>query len=340
MSTRRREIVGRVLEYCKRERIFAPDQRVLLAVSGGADSMVMLEILAGLRRPLGIEIVVAHVNHGLRDDADLDQILVVDTATKMNVTVVTAQIDVMTAVSKDSLSIEEAARTLRYAELQRISAEIGAEVTATGHTATDQAETLLLRMIRGTGPLGMSGILARRTDGVVRPLLCLTREDVRDHAKTAGLTYRDDPTNADETFQRNRIRLTLLPLLREMNPRIDFVLSGLAEDSAALANGIRTMVGAGISRSDEDGVTVVEHIDIPRDLLAYRALAAFETASGSPLGLSRPHVQTLIDMMTATGKKESHLPRRVVAKSSHGRLELKVEKDGPPPGSARRKPRT
>jgi tRNA(Ile)-lysidine synthase len=225
----------------------------VVAVSGGPDSVALLRALAAtVRGPL----VVAHLNHGLRGaDGDADETFVADLSEALGrdaaVTFRRERVDVATAAA--GANLEATARRIRYEWFARVARAEGVPFVVTGQTADDQAETVLHRLLRGTGLPGLAGIAARRplADGVtlVRPLLRVTRAEVLDYLRSLGQSAREDRTNAELRFTRNRIRHELLPHLAERyNPRIAAVLGRLAAQAAAaqreLAAGVADLLAA------------------------------------------------------------------------------------------------
>ncbi len=208
-----------------RDRLAALHGRVLLAVSGGVDSMVMLHVLVRLVRAgrLPIEPVVGHVNHHLRPEADAEEAFVRDTAGAYAVETLCRGVDVGAHVAETGLSVETAARQLRGDALLQMAQQAGCAVIATAHHADDNIETVLFRLRRGTGYRGLAGIrpqTVRRAGAeaftVVRPLLCAHREDIESYARKHGLRWCEDPTNRQRRFARNRIRHDLLPYLTRL----------------------------------------------------------------------------------------------------------------------------
>ncbi|HUZ77944.1 MAG TPA: tRNA lysidine(34) synthetase TilS [Chloroflexota bacterium] len=191
-----------------------------MAVSGGADSTCLLHALRGL----GFRLAVAHLNHGLRGDAaDADAAFVQSTCDSLAVPCFIEVVDVAAYQRREHLSLEDAARRLRYDFLRRKAAQVGATSIALAHTADDQVETLLLHLIRGAGPAGLGAMKARLGD-LRRPLLRVWRTDVEAWLRERSLPWREDATNADARFLRNRVRHELLPLLATFNPAIKTVL--------------------------------------------------------------------------------------------------------------------
>jgi len=210
--------------------------RVLVAASGGLDSTVLADALARGAGRGGYGVVLGHVHHGLRGaEADADQAAVEALAERLGVPCAAERIDPAAlregVGSRQRPTLQEAARSLRYAALDRLAAALGADRVATAHHADDQAETVLLRLLRGTGPDGLGGIPERSPDGrVLRPLLRLARADLEAYARARGLAWREDASNASSSYRRNRLRHRWLPgLARAFNPRLLRAIADLAE---------------------------------------------------------------------------------------------------------------
>lgn len=202
-----------------------PGQKVLVAVSGGPDSVVLLDILHKLARRLDFKLGVAHLNHCLRGSrSDDDEKFVCRLAARAGLKFYCRQADVAALQAKSGLSLEEAGRRARYAFLEKIAASDGFDKIALGHQADDNAEQLLLHLLRGSGPDGLAGIPPVR-GRLIRPLMDITRGQILAWAEFYGLEFRIDASNADPRFTRNRIRRRLLPILeKEFNPNIRSVL--------------------------------------------------------------------------------------------------------------------
>lgn len=202
---------------------------VLCAVSGGADSMCLLHLLHTMSRQMKFSIQCAHFNHKLRGaEADRDEAFVRDWCQKRGIPFLSASADVLAESQRSGQGIEEAARRLRYAFLEKAAKEIGAERIATAHTADDNAETLLLHLTRGTGLQGLGGIPPRRGN-VIRPLLNVSRAQVEEYCAEHGVPYVEDSTNADDTYTRNFLRHQVIPLLKQVNPRAAEHMSAAAQ---------------------------------------------------------------------------------------------------------------
>jgi tRNA(Ile)-lysidine synthase len=194
------------------------DLTVLLAVSGGADSVALLRAMAALKTGGQGRLCVAHFNHKLRTEAKDDELFVVELCNRLGIACETGSTDVAQLAADASEGIEETARRARYDFLQQTAGRIGARFVVTAHTADDQAETILHRIVRGTGIAGLAGMARSRRFGsatLLRPLLSVRRRELEEYLGDLDQPFRNDPSNADCRFTRNRIRHELLPLLCE-----------------------------------------------------------------------------------------------------------------------------
>jgi tRNA(Ile)-lysidine synthase len=220
-------LITRVAAYIEEHELLIEGQQVVVGVSGGADSLCLLDLLC----KLGYEPIVAHLDHKLRPRSAADAEYVTQVAKDRGFEVRVDRDDPR-RLSEDGYSLEEAARMVRYQFLIRIAIESGVESVAVGHTADDQAETVLMNLIRGTGSVGLGGMKPIRNMGfwtetpgsnrisLVRPLLDVERRETNKYCEKHGLEVREDPTNLDNSFIRNRIRNKLLPVLEEYNQEI------------------------------------------------------------------------------------------------------------------------
>jgi len=249
----------KVFDTIVRHRLLAKGDRVLVAVSGGPDSVALLAVLLKLRKRLGIELTIGHLNHGLRGTAaDEDEQFVRGLAKRHKLRSRCRKTDVASRRRAKGGSIEEVARAARYRFLRRAAKELDANVIATGHTADDNAETLLMNLLRGAGLRGLAGIPIARGEGelrLVRPLLEVTRAEVLEFLERSGLEFRTDATNADTALTRNRIRAELLPrLAREYNPNVANLLTSTAEQLRDVAD----LIGTQVERAAERFVQPVD----------------------------------------------------------------------------------
>ncbi len=288
-----------------RETGLAPGDRLVVAVSGGVDSMGLLELLVGLERRLPLKLHVAHVHHGLRGRAaDRDAALVVATAARHGLGVTLCHLD--PRERPRGASVEMWARAGRYACLEAVAARVRAVAIATAHTQNDQAETVLLNLLRGTGPRGLAGIPPVRQK-VLRPLLAVTRLELEAYAAAQRIPYRRDASNASPAFRRNRVRRRLLPALAaEYNPRLVESLAALArqlrEDEDALSGEAAALAARAVSA--HAGRLRLDRITLRRAAPAI-SRRIFQTAAAQAgrgrVCLTRRHLEALARLLREAG---------------------------------------
>ena len=228
-------LLDRVRRTIERQALLPAGSRVLVAVSGGADSVALLHVLRALEHDRGVTVAgMIHVNHGLRGaESDTDEAFCRDLAQRVAVPVDVSRVDVAALSRAEHMSLEAAGRWARYRAFEDAARRVGAGIVATGHTRDDQAETLLMRLLRGAGSSGLAGIRARR-DGFIRPLLDVRHQELLTYLAEIGESHREDASNRDIVIPRNWIRHELLPLLAD---HIDAdVVPILARDAAILGD--------------------------------------------------------------------------------------------------------
>jgi len=290
-------LAERVLVEVRRQGLIPPGGRVLAAVSSGGDSVALLHLLAELAEREAVALAgVAHFNHRLRPpDSDEDERFCGDLAGRLGLPFVVESADVAEMARSERISVEHAGHRARHAFFGRAAVRLGACRVAVGHTIDDQAETYLLRLLRGAGAAGFSAIRPR-TGLVVRPLLTVSRAELRVYLASRQASFREDASNLDRSVPRNRIRHDLIPSLRAYSPRVVEVLAREAEiaraDEEWLAHAANDL-GARLVQSTESGVEV----DAPGLAALHPALGrrvardALVRASGCAVGFD--HIERL-----------------------------------------------
>jgi len=272
-------LATRALETLGRHALLRDGRRVLVALSGGADSVALLLILRELERDGAVVVAgAAHLNHLLRGaDADTDEAFCAALAARLDVPFLAGRVDVAALARAGKRSLEDAARTARYAFLERAADTLGADAIAVAHTKDDQAETFLLRLLRGAGARGLAAIHPR-AGRVIRPLIDVERAALREYLAAGGQAFREDATNADVSIPRNRVRHELIPLLESrFSPAVVDVLAreaALARDDEDFLQGEAIKLADRIVLTGRTPGPGDMHLDIAGLLRAPRALAS------------------------------------------------------------------
>lgn len=335
----------RVRRYIERHGLLRPGDRVLAAVSGGGDSTALLLVLSRLRPALGIDLSAAYFDHGLRGEGasrrEMDFVAKLADSTKVEL--VSGAGDVRSHARERRVSIEEAARELRYRFLAGAALGTGAAAVATGHTADDQAETVLMNILRGTGISGVVGMLPlarwpypdERTAqlSLVRPLLETTRAETLAYCREMGIRPLEDVSNRSLAYRRNRIRREVLPLLRRHNPRVDDALRRLAASAAAEREALERIADAALPdiAVHEAGAVRLSRAGLrahPPGLRVHILRAAAARLLGDVRDIGRPHWEAMADALEAPTGGELDLPRGLHARIEYDDLVLTI---GPAP---------
>ncbi len=244
---KKEELCLKVLDFCKTNRLLTQNDKVVVGVSGGADSLCLLHFLTQISKLLNLTLVVAHLNHQLRGtDSQADAHFVQETATNWQLSFFGDSQDVAAIAKQQKKSIEESARQIRYTFLGQVASKVGAAKIAVAHNSNDQAETILMHFLRGTGLSGLRGILPKielaslnltvhpsSSPFLIRPLLETSRSEIDTYCQQNNLTPRQDASNQDPAYHRNRLRHELIPYLENYNPNIQTVLQRTAKIIAA-----------------------------------------------------------------------------------------------------------
>jgi tRNA(Ile)-lysidine synthase len=311
-------LIKQVADTIKRHKMLDPEDKVLIGVSGGTDSVALLHLMVALRPVMNLQLAVAHLNHGLRPGAsDREADFVKELSRRLGICFHCEKIE----LDPHRGSLEARARRARYRFYQRLLHEHGYTKLALGHQADDNAESVLLHLLRGSGIRGLSGIPPKRAGAIVRPLIETRRSDIEAYLKAHGIAHIEDASNNDMRFQRNRIRHHLMPLLqRDYNPNIHSCLNRLAGLCRDEQTWLRTMIQPMVESISTDSGP--EGLELRADGLLNAPTAAqrrlIRTALRNWLGdlkrVGRDHIDAVIDLLynQATGSR-LNLPRHIVA---------------------------
>ena len=271
------DTLKKIENFIKEERLIKSGDKVLLAVSGGIDSMVMLHSLKLLSKRLHFGIHVAHLDHAIRKNSERDANFVKRVCKNWNLE---CTVERRKVEKRKGESLEEAARRVRYNFLHEVKERVGAEKIATAHHKLDLAETMIYRILRGVGPLSLYSIRAKEGE-LIRPLLVLKREEIEMYAREKGIPFVQDETNFDLTIKRNYIRHRIIPIMRIINPSLEESFYRLSEISSMLKN----FIDKEIERRIKNDVKILKkgmEFSIPEDDFIFSEMIrrTFETLSG------------------------------------------------------------
>ncbi len=318
------------LAFLEAARELIPDDgsALLVAVSGGGDSVALLHLLARLAPRRGLRLTVAHLDHGLRRGSRTDATFVRRLAASLELPFVGDRRDVK-AERRKGESPEEAARRVRRRFLIETCRSCDGDLIATGHNLDDQAETVLMRFARGAGAAALAGIRRRGPGPFVRPLLGIERLELRSWLDRHELPYRDDPTNDDLRFDRNRVRGLLMPeLARQLNPRAARHVVEAAErlrsdaefldgESAAWLDRHSRATRAGLLSIDAQALATA-----PLPIAARAARLLLVRAGADPRRVTARHIEALLRLATSPGPGSLDLPTKLTARKARGRIAI------------------
>ena len=328
-------VEARVQGALERAGYMGSGRLLVVAVSGGPDSMALLHCLLCLRDRAGLRLHVAHLNHNFRDQAEEDARFVSTSAHRMGLPVTVEKADPIAYQRRVRISsFEEAAREVRYGFLASVARDEAASVVALGHTSDDQAETVLMHIIRGTGIYGLRGMEElstwRSRDGarqavLFRPLLEVTKSGTESYCRKVGIPFRTDPGNRLPRFTRNRIRHHLLPDLETYNPKVRQALVRLARTASMEADYLEQQVSQAwpeVAKYEADSIVLdSDQLKTLHPLMRRIVMRrAYEELTGDARRIGEVHLRSMSDLAEAPAGRLLSLPKRVWLHASYGQL--------------------
>jgi len=233
-----------IIRFIKKKELVVPDQKILIGLSGGADSIFALHFFYKYKGKLRLNIAAVHVNHNLRgDEGERDEKFCRDVCQKLEVEFYLANVEVNDFAKKNKNSIEEAARLLRYKEFEKFAKKSNSDLIVTAHNSSDNTETVLLNIVNGSGIKGISGIPVKR-ENIIRPFLIISKNEILDYLKNNKIKYVTDSSNENVNFKRNYLRNEVIPSLRtNINPSIDSVVFNSSQILREQSNAIDFFIG-------------------------------------------------------------------------------------------------
>jgi tRNA(Ile)-lysidine synthase len=324
-------LTAKVKQTVERFGMLKPGDFVVVAVSGGPDSICLLSILQVLAKDYDLGLHIAHLDHMFRGKESTDEALfVAEFAKKIGIPVTVEKIDVPSFCREYGLSPQEGARIARYRFLHSVAKDIRATRIATGHTADDQAETFIMRLLRGAGASGLSAIPPVR-DNIIRPLIESTRDEVMVYLEEAGHAFMTDSSNAKPAYTRNRIRLDILPVLKQFNPRVIETLASeaalLRDEDEALETYLAALSPRVISLEKDGAAFKREKFNaLPQAFKRRLFRNTVRIVGGDLAGLSSVQIdEALTFMVAARTGRILHLPCRLTVEREYERFIVSMQ---------------
>lgn len=303
------KLEGKVKNAIDKYGLIDKGQRVLVGLSGGADSVALLHVLLKLAPERGFELCAAHLNHGIRgEEAQRDQRFVQELCKGLGVPLICEETDIPAVARSEGKTLEQAAREKRYEFLRRAAGELGADKIAVAHHMDDQAESIMLHLIRGSGLKGLIGMEPALGD-IIRPLLWARRSEIEEYAEQNGLQYCIDSTNLERDASRNRIRLDLIPYIQEnLNSRFAEGLCSMGEllrqDEEYLHGLARDALKEARTQEGYDRAALAA-LPLP---VKSRAIRIAVSEAGAETDVERCHIERIMDMLTAKTGAHADIP--------------------------------
>jgi tRNA(Ile)-lysidine synthase len=323
-------LIDKVLAAAKVHNMFEVGDKVIVAVSGGPDSICLLHILNRLKEELKLTLYAAHVNHCLRgEEADKDEEYVKEFCKDLDIECFSLRVDIKRLAEERGLSTESAAREARYEFFDELLINLGAQKIALAHNANDQAETVLMRIMRGTGMEGIVGIKAVRGNIFVRPLINIKRESIEIYCEENKLQPRIDKTNLENIYTRNKIRLELLPYIKEnFNSDIVSTLNRLADtisrDNEYLEESANKKYKNYCELKAGKVIINKEAFEEHEAILTRIIRCALNDIKGNLYNVEKVHIYDLINVQRSGTGKKINLPNGIVAFNNYENIELSI----------------
>lgn len=356
----REETEKKVFAYIEEHNMISPGDRIVAGVSGGADSVCLLELLLAYGKRVPLWLAVVHVNHGLRQDAGEDAGYVEELCRQGGIPFFLTEIDVRRAAREEGCSEEDAGRRIRYRAFRQAAEKIGARKVVVAHNSNDNAETMLFHLFRGSGIRGISGIAPLRMDGdgvnILRPILCLERREVEAYLRERGIPWRKDSTNEKDDYSRNRIRHHILPYAeQEVAGAVGHMLGTAGQLQEAeeylreqteealrrcvVPAGLRTVPGENgpLSAAGTDShrpnamryqIDVAAFLGFHRALQGRMLLELIKRLSPTGKDISAVHVRDALSLFAKEGNRSISLPFGITARRQYGQVILQRVEDG------------
>ena len=325
-------MIDKVKAFINDNKLIQKCDKILVALSGGPDSICLLNILNSFKEEFDIEIAAAHINHMLRGEESIkDEEYSREMCKKLNIEFYSIQIDIDKISKEKNISHEMAGRDERYKFFRKISKEHGYNKVAVAHNANDQAETIIMNMMRGTGIEGLCGIRSKREDGIIRPILCLSREEIEEYCDRNNLNPRIDKTNLENIYRRNKVRLDIIPYMKNnFNKDIIETINRMATliqvDNDFLEKECNKYYKLYCLKEDSKLIISKEAFTLEKAILTRLIKKSFMDFANKFNNFEMKHIYDVIDLANNSTNKKVYLPNDIIALNVYGDIHLKAKR--------------
>ena len=322
-------MLDKVINYIKENKIIQQDDRILVALSGGPDSVCLLHMLYRIKDKFNLKLGAIHINHMLRgEEADKDENYIIDLCEQMGIKHYVKIINIEYIAKETNVSLETAGRNERYKAFEEIKIKDKYNKIAVAHNANDQAETILMRIMRGTGLEGLTGIKPQREGGIIRPILCLNRQEIEDYCEYNGLNPRIDASNYDRHYSRNRVRLDILPYMRDnFNKDIIDTLNRmtllLQKDNEFIEEYSQKCYNIYCKKHNNKLEILKELFEKEMESIITRVvIIAFKEISKSYQNFEMKHIYEIVNLASRETGKKINLTNNIICENLYGNIVL------------------
>ncbi len=316
-------IIDKVKNTIKKYSLINKGESVLVALSGGSDSVAMLHILFLLSNELDFKLYCAHINHNIRDEAKYDEEFVIEFSKKLGIECFVKSADVLSYAKENAISTELAGRKIRYEFFDEILKKYSIDKLATAHNKNDSAESILLHLIRGCGLDGMCGIPVCRDDYIIRPIIDISKKEIEEYCKENDLKFVVDKTNFETDYTRNKIRLNLIPMIEEdINPNFTQTLTNNSHIFRESLDFIDKYTNEAYERiCQKEKLVLCELMKEEEIIIKNVVMKHFKNFTKKGQNLSQLHINEIVGLIKETGtSKEINLPDGVTARIEYEKL--------------------
>ena len=323
--------MNKVFEFIEQNKMLNKGDRVVVGISGGADSVCMLNLLNSYRDKLGISLFALHVNHHIRgEEADRDASFVQTLCKDLAIPCKIAHVDVPKLAEEQSLSEEEAGRLARYQALEEYCTEVDAKIIAVAHNKDDVAETVLHNLFRGTGIKGLTGIpQTRQLDSgikIIRPMLVVTRSEIEDYLSKCGVSFQTDSTNNETDYTRNKIRLEVLPIIEEtINSSARENITQAADTLGEISDYLDAQIAQDYKEYVKDNLWLNEGFELPIPIATGIIRLMIKHTVGTLKDITRTHIDFVMELRYKQVGKKVELPYDIVFERMYDGIRIYID---------------